>query len=123
MPLKQAEIENYLLSLGASQKVIDAAEAKGLQAMDDLARSYNVPSGLRDEAHIKLLYLKSKEEIKAKAQADLEKRLKPLHKEERQRYRLAFDHFDADCSGELDEDEVRRVARLVAAVGLVAAAG
>ena len=106
MPLKQAEIECYLLTLGFTQKVIDAAEAKGLKAMDDLARSGSAPTGLRDEDLIKKVYLESKEAAKAKVQADLEKRLTPLSKEERYRYRLAFDHFDADSSGELDEGEV-----------------
>jgi 5-hydroxyisourate hydrolase-like protein (transthyretin family) len=108
MPLKQMEIECFLLSLGASQKIIDEAEAKGLQAMDDLARRCGASDGLQNEALVRKAHQDAVEAKRAKAAAALERKLRPLSAEERQRYRLAFDHFDADSSGELDQSEFKK---------------
>jgi 5-hydroxyisourate hydrolase-like protein (transthyretin family) len=108
MPLKQAEIECYLLSLGAPQKAIDEAEAKGLQAMDSLAHDWGSREGLRNEALVRETYERAQEEEKRKAAEALKRKLRPLTADERQRYRLAFDHFDADSSGELDAAEFKK---------------
>eukprot|EP00967_Tisochrysis_lutea_P152534 scaffold299119_cov32-Tisochrysis_lutea.AAC.1 len=86
--------------------MIDAAELKGFAALERLAEQYDV-TGLSDRALVRKVYKERMKTAKLRKREAMLKKFRPLKDAERDRYRLAFDHFDADSSGELDMNEFK----------------
>jgi hypothetical protein len=95
-----AEIKAYLLLLGATPQQIQECNLQ-LPELQRLALSLN--GDLGNEAAVRAAPGKLERDAALAKRAPAE----PLSIEAKKRYRLAFDHYDKDSSGELDIDEFR----------------
>jgi len=106
MPLTLAEVRWFLLENGVEADKIDATWSKGRAALEDLAGTAGC--SLRDEGAVRAAHVAALAKKEEEKRAATEASLTPLTEEERARFRLAFDHFDADGSGALDHAEFRK---------------
>ena len=99
------QIVAYLESIGAKKKEIDRTP-QTKEALQQLASKHG--GDLADTDAVRKADAEKKQAIESNKIAAREKKIKPLSEAALRRYRLAFDHFDEDESGELDKIEFRK---------------
>ena len=99
------QIVSYLESIGAKKREIDSTP-QTKEALQQLASKHG--GDLADTDAVKKADAEKKEALETNKIAAREKKLRPLSENALERYRLAFDHFDEDESGELDKKEFQK---------------
>ena len=99
------QIVSYLESIGAKKKEIDRTP-QTKEALQQLASKHG--GDLADTEAVRKADAEKKQAIENNKIAAREKKIRPLSEAALRRYRLAFDHFDEDDSGELDKVEFRK---------------
>ena len=99
------QIVAYLESIGAKKKEIDRTP-QTKEALQQLASKHG--GDLADTEAVRKADAEKKQAIENNKIAAREKKIRPLSEAALRRYRLAFDHFDEDDSGELDKVEFRK---------------
>ena len=99
------QIVAYLESIGAKKKEIDRTP-QTKEALQQLASKHG--GNLADTEAVRKADAEKKQAIENNKIAAREKKIRPLSEAALRRYRLAFDHFDEDDSGELDKVEFRK---------------
>lgn len=99
------QIVSYLESIGAKKKEIDRTPQTKL-ALQQLARDHS--GDLADTDAVKKAHVDKKTALEDNKVAAREKKIRPISEKSLRRYRLAFDHFDEDESGELDAREFQK---------------
>ena len=99
------QIVAYLESIGAKKKEIDRTP-QTKEALQQLASKHG--GDLADTDAVRKADAEKKQAIESNKIAAREKKIRPLSEAALRRYRLAFDHFDEDDSGELDKIEFRK---------------
>jgi hypothetical protein len=99
------EIVSYLESVGAKKKEIDRTP-QTKEALQQLASKHG--GDLAETDAVRRAFEEKKQTLENNQIAAREKKMRPLSEDALRRYRLAFDHFDEDESGELDKREFQK---------------
>ena len=99
------QIVSYLESIGAKKKEIDRT-LQTKEALQQLASKHG--GDLKDTDAVLKADTEKKQALENNKIAAREKKMRPLSEDALRRYRLAFDHFDEDDSGELDPREFQK---------------